>query len=157
MAVIEDHADWTGIQLTSIDVGARHKKKRNLIFRDIAYATMGEVRLARLLAEQGIPFTPNVLVTLHTLGDKPKDYVPDFILNGMPYLWEGKELIHGFEAKGVPRNGFFAPKALARVEALQRERNIVIKLISDREIIHYFEKSGRLGRSCLPLRPLVDE
>lgn len=156
MSAIKDHADWTGIEMTSIDVGARHKKKRSLIFRDIAYATKGEVRLARLLTEQGILFTPNVLITLHTLGDKPRDYVPDFILNTVPYLWGGNELVHGFEAKGVSINGF-TPKALARVEALKRERGIVIKLISDREIIHFFEERQRPGRGRLPLRPLDDE
>ncbi|MEK9152624.1 MAG: hypothetical protein AAB692_04625 [Patescibacteria group bacterium] len=148
MAKIVDRADWSGIEIRSIDVGARNKGKKILAFGGINYASKGEVTLARLLTKQKILFTPNVPLFLEDVNGKPNNYVPDFILNGIPYLWKGAELIHGFEAKGKG----FSPLAIARVEALRRERNIFIKLVSDQMILDIAEDGG-----LLPLVRLDDE
>jgi len=155
-----DEANWEGVALVSKDVGTRNKPARWRI-AGIQYATEGEAMLAQLLIAMGIPFTPNVSFEMEfprRSGTK-REFVPDFVFNRQAFIWcgpHGETLIHGIEAKGAgptPRSRRPAKNAYSRarlkIQLLQEQRGIVIKLLTDGEIRRYFEKGK------LPLRPFV--
>jgi hypothetical protein len=145
-----DTADWGGVDFKSVDVGA-DSKPGGLIFDDYHYATKGEWRLAKLLTSHGIPFTPDVGFALTMLDGRLGRFVPDFVFNAQSFIWtaEGKQrLIHGIEVKGHTRAGTFSERALEKVRLLREQRGIIILLLSDAQVKHYFCKNR------LPLRPL---
>ncbi len=145
-----DRADWDGIALESFDVGAGNKPK-SLSFEGYQYATQGEVRVARILKQMGIAFTPDVRIRLETPDGRDRFFVPDFVFDRKPYIWtaRGKQrLIHGIEAKGKTRGGSFSEKALENVRLLEQQRGIVILLLSNSQIKGYWKKMA------LPLHPI---
>lgn len=146
---LRDTARWDGIEVASIDVGARNKP-RSLFFNGIHYATKGEWQLAQLLTSMEVPFTPDVPFTLELPTGRGRRFVPDFIFDRAAYVWCARRkplLIHGIEAKGKTRNGNFSDRALENVALLKKQYGIVVLLLSNSQIKHYFTK-GRL-----PLRP----
>lgn len=145
MPKFRDQADWTGVRFQSVDVGAGNKPKR-LNLDGYQYATEGELRLAVLLTDMGIPFTPDIPLTLTLPNGKTRLFVPDFVFNREPFIWcaRGKQvLIHGIEAKGKTRLGTFSERALENVRLLRAQRGIAILLLSNAQIKQYFFK-GRL-------------
>lgn len=146
-----DHADWQGIVLHSIDVGA-HNKPSSLEYGGYQYATKGERQLAELLTAMSVDFTPDVPFQLRLDNGKWRQFVPDFVFNRQAYVWHGRRrpmLIHGIEAKGKTRMGTFSEKALENVRLLREQRGIVILLLSNAQIKQYFHK-GRLPLKRLP-------
>jgi len=155
MAKFVDAADWSGVPLKSHDVGTRANRKHSYPFGGVCYATEGEMLLAKLLIEMGVPFTPNVQFVLKPPpGRRSRTdviFVPDFIFNKQAYIWTDEngreELIHGLEAKGMNPDQFTA-KGRAKVRLLRETRGINVRLISTKEIRAYL-RSG-----TLPMRPL---
>jgi hypothetical protein len=149
MRHMRDAADWTGVTFRSIDVGAGNKPLRYQ-HEGYQYATQGEWHLAVLLSQMEIPFTPDVPFGLILPDGRPRRFVPDFLFNGVPYVWYGGRrpvLIHGIEAKGKTRQRMFSEKALQNVALLEAQRGVVVKLLSNSTIKQYYNK-GRL-----PLKP----
>lgn len=158
-----DQADWDGLTLESADVGARTRRRRWRV-GGVQYTTEGEAVLARLLIYMGVNFTPDVPIMLlpERSGDAVSLYVPDFVFDREPYVWHwpngGRSVIHGLEVKGAtrPQAGSAKPakksfrRTERKIERLRLQRNIVILLLTDREVLRYFER-GRL-----PMKPLAE-
>ena len=151
-----DRADWRGIVMRSVNVGGRNPKSKRLRFDGYNYVTEGEVILARLLTDMGVPFTPDVQTVTEDPdhGNREVIFVPDFILNQRAYLWTNEdgttEIVHGLEAKAA-RSGRFTRKDLNKVELLRQQRGIHVKLLSIADIKRY-ERRG-----SLPLSPLEED
>ena len=146
-----DSADWNGIALESVDVGAGNKPK-SLTVDGYQYATQGEMRLATILAHMGIAFTPDVRIQLSAADGRERFFVPDFVFDRQPFIWTARgkrKLIHGIEAKGKTRAGVFSEKALENVRLLQEQRGIAILLLSNSQIKHFWKKMK------LPLHPAI--
>lgn len=143
---MEDSANWDGISVRSVSVGARKVGRVNL-YRGYYYANEYEVLLARLLVRMRIPFTPDVKMYIRYDDGMTGYFVPDFIFNKRAYIWttpQGKtRLIHGLEAKGLTSQGDFAEKARTRIRLLEEQRRICIRLISNAAIQRY-HKRGHL-------------
>ena len=154
MARIVDAADWDGVDLVSVNVGAI-KNARNR-YQGFQYATEAEAMLAELLTRMRIPFTPNVFFSLarNSAGGNSRCFVPDFVFDKRAFLWHGgtgqRELIHGIEAKGAAP-GRFPPRALEKVRLLCEQRRIVIKLLTNVEI-RAFYRAGALPMYPKPVR-----
>ena len=137
--------DWTGIELVSTPVG----KRPDLDFNGLSYASPGELRVAQLLTEQGIPFMPDVLTNWQPQGsDREFIYVPDFIFMMRTYVWisdDGLEPIHGLELKRRRTDGSYPGIGLKKIAALLQYRGIRIRLIDEMEA---------RKMTHLPLRPL---
>jgi hypothetical protein len=147
--ILVDEADWSGIQMTSKDVGYAHKREL-LHFNGYQYCTMGERWIAEILTMQYLPFTPDVEFSIPLPGDKERHFVPDFVFNGTVYLWKRRgvrELVHGIEVKGKSPNGNFSDRALENVRLLFAWRKINIKLVSNNQAKTYWI------RGHLPLFP----
>jgi hypothetical protein len=138
-----DTADWTGIEMCSIDVGGGVKNSR-WSWNGVHYVTEGEFDLAKLLTAIGIPFTPNVAIVLRDAAPYGA-FVPDFVFNARSYVWRGDRVIHGFEVKGR-----ITPKAVEKARLLFEQRGISILLLTDRQV----KRFARAGR--LPLLPLQE-
>lgn len=131
--------DWSTVQFQPVDLGvARHN--RRLRFKGIWYATQEEATVARVLARMRIPFTPNVELRLPA----GRVFIPDFLFDGRSYLWQGREIIHGIEAK----NGHVPAITTLKVALAAKELGIRVKILRHREIAHFAR------RGCFPLRPL---
>lgn len=119
---LQDKADWNGIIFVSNPVGG------SLPYKGNTYANEYEVLLAKLLHHLKIPFTPHVRVMLD-YPSGPRPYHPDFIFDGMPYVWTspktGKsEVIHGIEAKSRA-SGMIEPEK-KRLLLAQRGINVLV-------------------------------
>lgn len=149
MAKLRDTADWTGIDIRTINVGAAKHDK--FLFRGIRYVNETELMLAQLLWKMRLPNTPNVrfIMDMPPGSKLPKRvFVPDFIFNGKACVWDdgnGQELIHGIEAKG----GGFPARAVLNVRLLREQRGIHIMLLNRKDISHYTKLGG------LPIQPLL--
>ena len=161
MADLEDHADWTGINIKrSVVCGKPNRKKGpsmlELTVDGVVYATEGEAILARLLAKLGIAFTPNVRICLKTPDDAKRPevlYVPDFIFDRQAYVWRNddgtKEVIHGIECKGEHRREATAKgRGRDKVRLLRQQRGINVKILSTDEI-RVFAQAGALPMKLL--------
>ncbi len=155
MKRLVDDANWDGIILKRTNVGGTSKGDRALLVNGVQYVTEGEAILARLLADLGIPFTPNVKFVLKaspgSKGGQDVIYVPDFIFDRRAYLWRNEdgsvEMIHGIECKGLhPRR--CRTKGAEKVRLLKTQRGINVKMLSTDEI-RSFARSGRL-----PMTPI---
>lgn len=135
---MQDTANWDGIVLRSIDVGARQEGRR-LRHRGYYYVNISEYHLAQLLFRENIPFTPDIKFTLRTDDGKTRIYIADFVFDTDAYIWkEGKraELIHGIEAKA--RSGKdFSDRAKENRRLLFEQYGITIKLLSNKEIARW--------------------
>ncbi len=155
MADLVDSADWKGILLKSMNVGASTKQKAHLRYNGKQYATDGEYILAKLLTATGIDFTPNVQFVLKPPADGKRRqdviYVADFIFDKKAFVWTNadgsEELVHGIECKGM-MPGKFPAKAREKVRLLSEQRGIGVKLLSTKEIEEFVARGG------LPMRPL---
>jgi hypothetical protein len=136
--------DWSEVRFETVDLGvARHN--RRLRFKGVWYATQEESTVAKILTLMRIPFTPNVEIRIPgEAGSRGQTFVPDFIFDGAAYLWQGREVIHGIEAK----NGKVPPKTVEKVALLARRLGIRVKVLRHRDIAR-FVRRGRF-----PLRPL---
>lgn len=166
LLIAPKEADWTDIAITSADlgkaaIGVRRKSRERWIFDGYQYASEGEFLLAKLLTEEGVPFTPDVRCTVrlpHACAERV--FYPDFVLNGETWLWTagGKpRRVHGLEAKGNPRNrpdtagAGYPRRVVENFDLLRAQRGIVIKILSEKEIRRWAER-GRL-----PLEPAPDD
>ena len=59
MGNLRDTADWTGVQLRTVNVGADARSDK-FLFRGCRYVNETELLLAQLLWKMKLPFTPNV-------------------------------------------------------------------------------------------------
>lgn len=148
MSGLADGANWTGLELCSVVVGGAGKNGTAFRFQGVDYVTQGEFFMARLLVELGLAFTPNVRFHLTDSKGRKVIYVPDFILNRQAYVWDDREVIHGFEAKCVLGGGDFTEKAKRKVRLLKEQYGIAVKLITDEQIKEFFLAG------MLPIRPL---
>lgn len=142
-----DDANWTGIEMKSLR--NQHTPERYR-FDGYPHVTIGEWMVAKLLTRMGIPYTPDVTVTM--TAENGKDgaiWVPDFVFNKKAYVWNTRErqfLIHGIEVKRA-RMGYFRQRDMDRVRMLKEQRGISILLLSHKQI-RYFMAKGKL-----PLEP----
>lgn len=144
---MQNTANWDGIILKSIDVGARQEGRR-LRFHGYYYVNIDERQLAELLSRERILFTPDIRFTLRTDSGKTRIYIADFVFDTDAYIWkEGKraELIHGIEAKAKSGKDF-SDHAKENQKLLLEQYGINIKLLSNGEIARWHR------RGFLPLR-----
>jgi len=136
--------DWSEVRFETVDLGVpRHN--RRLRVKGVWYATQEESAIAKILTLMRIPFTPNVAIHIPgEEGTRGQTFVPDFIFDGAAYLWQGREVIHGIEAK----NDHVPPETAQKVALLAKQLGIRVKILRHRDIAHY----ARRGR--FPLRPL---
>ncbi|KPJ84689.1 hypothetical protein AMJ57_05680 [Parcubacteria bacterium SG8_24] len=165
MQELRDSADWDGVVLKSINVGAVSKNpgaaRRNeqYLYDGYHYCTEGEFQLARLLDTMSIPFTPDVsfhldIIRRHNRVGR-RQFVPDFVFNKLPFIWWSAQrrplLIHGIEAKRASQGRgeqSFSDRARENVRLLYRQRGIRILLLSNQDIALYAHWGA------LPLMPL---
>ncbi len=141
---LRDTANWNGIVFVTTNIGGK------LSYRGISYANGYEVLLAKTLQHMRIPFTSHVRVTLDYPDGKTRTYHPDFLFDGMPYVWTSPktgrtEVVHGFEAKS--RSGGTVEPEKKRLLLAQRGINVVIL---DNAAIERFH-----AQRHLPLTPLI--
>lgn len=137
---------WSGIKLVSFDLGVKHD---DYLYGGYRYVTLGEQRIAQMLTEQGIAFTPDIEFPMHKRDSRGRwkryAFIPDFIFNRDVYVWtdnDGEEfVIHGIEAKS-------SQKMPRKVQLLFDRRNIRVLVLCDKEINKYFHGDG------IPLRLL---
>ncbi|MBU0624773.1 hypothetical protein KKF05_00335 [Patescibacteria group bacterium] len=150
-------ANWTAIKFVSKDVGCRNSV---YALAGYHYCTLGELKIARLLTDLGIEFTPDVSFGIKNdrnfrraqLEDSAlktaRIFVPDFVFNGDEYIWtedDGTEiLIHGLECKA-------SNKKPDKVRLLYEQRGIHILVLSDREI-DWYDQLGELPLKLLRRR-----
>lgn len=141
---MQDIADWTGIEFASNGVGGGHRYRGNV------YANEHEVLLAKLLRRRGIPYTPHVRIPVRYPDDRIRPYHPDFVFNGLPYVWTPPRggrvvLIHGFEAK-AHASGPVGPQ---KIQLLREQRGIHVLVIDNDLIAKLFNER------YLPLEPFA--
>lgn len=144
---MQDTANWDGIVLRSIDVGARQEGRR-LWYRGYYYVNISEHQLAQLLFRERIAFTPDIKFTLKTDAGRTRVYIADFVFNTDAFVWKvGKraELIHGIEAKAKSGTDF-SERAKENQRLLYEQYGINIRLLSNDEIARWHR------RRTLPLR-----
>jgi len=152
---LHDHSQWNGVKIRSHDFGATGKRNINrqtYVHDGRTYRTGSEAHLAEMLRRQRIPFTSDVLFELMSESQEPRIYVPDFIFNKNAYVWQGSRgrkpmLIHGIEAKDRNREGKFPERAWENVRILEKQRGIVILLLSNEAIARHWRQER------LPLEP----
>jgi hypothetical protein len=147
MSTLRDTADWTGVQIRSIGVGAA-KNNDKFLCHGCHYVNETEFLLAQLLWKIRLPFTPNVRFILD-LPPGQRQYVPDFIFNGKAYVWDdggGPQLIHGIEAKG----GTFSRRARQNVKLLLEQRGIHVRLLNRKQIVEHTRQGSLPVRLLLP-------
>jgi hypothetical protein len=154
MSQLVDQADWSDVVLKSTNVIGSAKNSQ-LTHNGYRYATHGELLLAQLLDQLGIPFTPNVRFDFDDTPvkggqktPKGKVYVPDFIFNKRAYVWTDpdtgeQEVIHGLEAKNR-----CSRTSNPKTRLLYGHRKIRVRLICTQDI-ERFMKAG-----ALPIAPL---
>ncbi len=155
MKAPRDRADWSGIVLESVNVGAHPCDRLKL--DGYQYVNEQELALAKLLKRMGIPFTPDVRIVLDVppdargeRGSAQRIYVPDFIFDKTAYLWwgiGGRQVIHGLEAKRAV-SGHFPARAIQNIDLLAAQRNVRVKLLSGAQIMRFAAKGA------LPMEPL---
>lgn len=136
--------DWSEVRFESVELGVRHHNRR-LRFKGVWYATQEESTVAKILTLMRIPFTPNVEVRIPgDAGSRGQTFIPDFIFDGAAYLWNGREVIHGIEAK----NGKVPPQTAQKVALLAKRLGIRVKVLCHRDIARFAR------RGHFPFRPL---
>lgn len=141
---LQDNANWDGIRFVTTGIGGRFS------YRGIAYANEYEILLAKLLHHMKIPFTPHVHVLLDYPGGKKRPYHPDFLFDGMPYVWtspkNGKvEVVHGIEAKSSA-SGKMEPE---KKRLLYAQRGINVVILDNRSIEKFHDERH------MPLIPFI--
>jgi hypothetical protein len=144
VTTLVDMADWSGIAFETNGIGGQ------LSYRGNTYANEYEVLLAKLLHHLKVPFTPHVRILLDYPDGRQRPYHPDFLFDGLPYVWTSpknghRQVIHGIEAKSRA-SGSLEPE---KKRLLMQQRRINMLILDNRSIERFHEQR------YLPLAPFI--